>query len=63
MMDKLHSFVGFMLFSLNVSFLTILIGGSLTSRVYYEFFWWQIALSMIGYSFVKKMSNEATGAG
>lgn len=38
---------------LNVSFLSILLGGLFNSRIYYEFFWWQVALCMTCASLAK----------
>jgi len=34
-------------FAMAVSFLTTLAGGLVTNRIYYEFFWWQIALVVV----------------
>lgn len=55
---KIDSFLGFSLIAISVSFLVILMGGMFNSRVYYEFFWWQTALSVLGYSFVKKQADK-----
>lgn len=33
-----------------ISYLSILLGGLFNSRIYYEFFWWQTALSVVGAS-------------
>jgi O-antigen ligase len=35
------------IFAMAVSFLTSLAGGLVTNRIYYEFFWWQIALVVV----------------
>jgi len=43
-------------FALNISFFSILLGGLVNSRVYYEFFWWQIAISIVLYSLTQKMA-------
>ncbi|WP_224957132.1 O-antigen ligase family protein [Geomonas subterranea] len=34
-------------FSLGSSFVSTLLGGLFTSRVYYEFFWWQVAMAVV----------------
>lgn len=39
-------------FSMGISFVSTLLGGLFTSRVYYEFFWWQIAMIVVLSSFV-----------
>jgi O-antigen ligase len=44
---KLDPFWLNLLFATAVSFLTTLAGGLVTNRVYYEFFWWQIALVVV----------------
>ena len=41
--------------ALGLSFSSILIGGFFSSRIYYEFFWWQIALIVVSYSFIMNM--------
>jgi len=46
------------IFALNVSFLAVLIAGMINSRVYYEFFWWQIAIAVVVYSLVKEMAQK-----
>jgi O-antigen ligase len=46
--------------ALGLSFLSILFGGLFASRVYYEFFWWQIALSVLSYSFIIKAVQDAS---
>jgi len=56
-------------FSMGISFATSLLGGLFTSRVYYEFFWWQIAMIIVLSSFIDigvgenecPNSNQATG--
>lgn len=40
-------FTGLMVFALNISFVSSLAGGMVGSRVYYEFFWWQLALVIV----------------
>jgi len=56
--ERLHTFSGFLLMGLCFSLLTVLIGSHFTSRVYYEFFWWQIALSVIGSSLAARWLEE-----
>lgn len=46
-------------FALGISFLSTLVGGLFTSRVYYEFFWWQIALAVVLFSLVDTLFNES----
>jgi O-antigen ligase len=45
-----NTFLGHTAYGLNVSFICALIGGLTMSRVYYEFFWWQVAFSVVAYS-------------
>jgi putative inorganic carbon (hco3(-)) transporter len=45
--DPLSPFWRNIIFATAVSFLTSLAGGLVTNRVYYEFFWWQIALVVV----------------
>ena len=53
-----NSFMGLTMFSMNISFVCSLSGGMFASRVYYEFFWWQVALSVVAYSFVLEMEQN-----
>jgi putative inorganic carbon (hco3(-)) transporter len=46
-LDELSPMWRNILFATAVSFLTSLAGGLVTNRVYYEFFWWQIALVVV----------------
>lgn len=48
-------------FSMGVSLVASLLGGLFTSRVYYEFFWWQIAMVVVLSSLVSAYARE-TGA-
>ena len=43
---------------MSVAFFSILLGGLLNSRLYYEFFWWQLVLTAIVYSLAKKAVAE-----
>jgi len=52
-LGKEYKFWKTMAFSLNISFFSILIGGLVNSRIYYEFFWWQLAISVVLYSLAK----------
>ena len=47
------------IFATAVSFLTSLAGGLVTNRVYYEFFWWQIALSVVTASLAQNEIAQA----
>lgn len=53
-------FLRLSIFALNVSFFTSLIGALVTSRIYYEFFWWQVAFAAIVYSIVRQMQENET---
>jgi len=46
------TFMGYTMFSLSVSFFCSLVGGLTMSRIYYEFFWWQVALSVVAFSLI-----------
>ncbi|MDH3972748.1 MAG: O-antigen ligase family protein [Deltaproteobacteria bacterium] len=52
--DLDSQFWKFSLFALNISFASIMIGGLVNSRVYYEFFWWQVALIAVVTSLVSR---------
>ena len=54
------SFWAFCLKSLNASFACSMMGGMFGSQVYYEFFWWQVAISVIAYSFTLKIEKDNT---
>jgi O-antigen ligase len=58
---NLDEFWKYHIFALGVSYCSILIGGLFTSRIYYEFFWWQIALCVVGTTLVKNMLKENKG--
>lgn len=45
-------------FALNVSFFSVLIAGMINSRIYYEFFWWQIAMSIVVYALLQKLTRK-----
>lgn len=53
-LDELGSFWRNITFAMAVSFLTSLAGGLVTNRVYYEFFWWQIAFVVVIASLAQK---------
>jgi O-antigen ligase len=55
-LEVLSPFWRNMIFAMAVSFLTSLAGGLVTNRIYYEFFWWQIALVIVVASLAQ---NEA----
>jgi O-antigen ligase len=46
------------IFSLNIAFYSVLIGGFVNSRVYYEFFWWQLAIAAIVYSLATDIAKQ-----
>jgi uncharacterized membrane protein YvlD (DUF360 family) len=46
------------IFVMSVAFFTVLIAGMVNSRVYYEYFWWQLALAAIVFSLVNKMVRQ-----
>jgi len=45
--------------ALGISFLSVMAGGMFASRIYYEFFWWQIAIIIVAYSFVKPNTTDS----
>lgn len=49
---KSDSFMGFTIFGITVSFVCTLVGGLTMSRIYYEFFWWQVALTIVTFSII-----------
>jgi O-antigen ligase len=53
-LDGLDSFWRNIIFATGVSFLTSLAGGLVTNRIYYEFFWWQIAMVVVIASLAQK---------
>ncbi|MBC8548953.1 MAG: O-antigen ligase family protein [Candidatus Brocadiales bacterium] len=56
------SFIDLFIISLNMSFVCTLFGGAFNSRVYYEFFWWQVALTVVASSIVaKEISTDVKG--
>jgi len=46
------------IFGLNIAFYSVLIGGFVNSRVYYEFFWWQLAIAAIVYSLASDIARQ-----
>lgn len=52
-----NTFMGLTMAAMNISFVCTLVGGLVGSRVYYEFFWWQVALSVVAYSFVLEIEK------
>ena len=45
--------------ALGISFISIMAGGMFSARVYYEYFWWQVAIIIVAYSFVKSKKNDS----
>lgn len=56
---KVDPFWHYCLFAVAVSFLSILLGSLFNSRVYYEFFWWQISLIVVLASLVEHAALDA----
>ena len=52
------SFIDLFITSLNISFMVSIIGGMFGAQVYYEFFWWQVALAVVSSSFVRNMEQD-----
>jgi cell division protein FtsW (lipid II flippase) len=44
--------------AMNVAFYSILIGGMINSRIYYEYFWWQIAMAVVVFALVVRAEQE-----
>ncbi len=47
-----NSFLSYAVLAMGISFSASVLGGLFTSRVYYEFFWWQIAMVIVLFHFV-----------
>jgi O-antigen ligase len=39
--------------ALGISFLSVMAGNMFSGRIYYEYFWWQVAIIIVAFSFVK----------
>ncbi len=61
-LSHVHSFLGFSIVALNMSLTCTMIGGMFGSRVYYEFFWWQIALTAVLYSLALDFKRDANNS-
>ncbi len=59
-LDRPATFIDLYLVSLNMSFAVSMMGGMFGAQVYYEFFWWQIALSVVLYSFIINMDKDSS---
>jgi putative inorganic carbon (hco3(-)) transporter len=59
-LDQLNPFWRNLVFAMGVSFLTSLAGGLVTNRIYYEFFWWQIALVVVIASLAQREAARVT---
>jgi O-antigen ligase len=57
-LDRSDTFMGYTIFGLNFSFFCSLIGGLTMSRIYYEFFWWQVALSVVAASIITESEEK-----
>jgi putative inorganic carbon (hco3(-)) transporter len=55
---KADSFIGFTIFGITVSFVCSLAGGLTMSRIYYEFFWWQVALAIVAFSIITEAEGK-----
>ena len=42
--------------ALGISFLSVMAGGMFSARIYYEYFWWQVAIIIVAYSIVKSQT-------
>ena len=51
------SFDDLQITGIHISFFCTLVGGFFNSRLYYEFFWWQVALAIVAASFAMNMQN------
>lgn len=58
-----QTFLGFSAVALNMSLTCSIMGGIFNSRIYYEFFWWQIALSALVYSLVLDVAKDVQSKG
>lgn len=56
--EKSNSFMGLTFIAFNISFMCILVGGMFGNRVFYEFFWWQVALSTVLFSLLHENQDE-----
>lgn len=54
------SFADLFIVSLNISFVVSVVGGMFGSQVYYEFFWWQVVVSLVAYSIINNSLSEKT---
>ncbi|MCU7923843.1 MAG: O-antigen ligase family protein, partial [Candidatus Thiodiazotropha sp. (ex Dulcina madagascariensis)] len=52
------SFLDLLIVVLNISFVVSLMGGMFGSQVYYEFFWWQVVISLVAHSMTKQIISE-----
>ncbi|MCU7919610.1 MAG: O-antigen ligase family protein [Candidatus Thiodiazotropha sp. (ex Epidulcina cf. delphinae)] len=52
------SFLDLLIVALNISFVVSLMGGMFGSQVYYEFFWWQVVISLVAHSMTKQIISE-----
>ncbi len=59
-LGMIQTFLGFTIVAINMSLTVSMVGGMFGSRVYYEFFWWQIALAAVCYSLVLDLEKETT---
>ena len=52
-----HPFWKYAVFSMGVSLVSSLLGGIFTSRVYYEFYWWQVAMVVVLSSLATRLAE------
>ena len=44
---------------MGISFLSAVAGGMFSARIYYEYFWWQVAIIIVAYSFVRPKTDDS----
>jgi len=52
------TFIHLLIIALNISVMCTLMGGMTGGKVYYEFFWWQVAIVIVVKSFVMNMAQH-----
>jgi putative inorganic carbon (hco3(-)) transporter len=58
--DNISPILKYHALALSISFISILFGGLFNSRIYYEFFWWQVALCVVLYSLITNNNEKVT---
>lgn len=57
-LGRYGTFIDLFIVGLNMSFMVSVMGGIFGAQVYYEFFWWQVALSIVASSFVRNKTED-----